>query len=98
MIEEFSKEDLFKILKFYKDKTSELEFQYLILQINNGKEVEKLNKELLANKEFFDQSILEIKESSLQSVYTIKEEKDKTIEALKKKNKELTKDKSTVKK
>jgi hypothetical protein len=97
-MEELSKEDLFKILKFYKDKASELEFQYLILQINNSKEVEKLNKELLKNKEFFDQSLLEIKESSLQSVYTIKEEKDKIIESLKKKNKEFTKNKNVVKK
>jgi hypothetical protein len=35
---QLEKEDLVSIVKFYKDKASELEFQYLVLQLESKKE------------------------------------------------------------
>ena len=38
---DLEKEDLSQLIKFYKDKSSDLEFQYLILQLQSKKETKK---------------------------------------------------------
>jgi hypothetical protein len=38
---DFTKDDYDQLVKFYKEKSLELEYQYLVLQLNNKKEVAK---------------------------------------------------------
>lgn len=41
MMEDLTKEEIIQVVNFYKNKTSELEFSYLMLQINNKRELKK---------------------------------------------------------
>jgi hypothetical protein len=59
-MENFSAQDYAKLLKFYKDKTSDLELQYLTLQINHSKEIEeKVVKAKESTKETMIQELTE---------------------------------------
>jgi hypothetical protein len=51
---DFTKEELVQILNFYKNKSIELEFSFLALQLNNKKEITKKEEEF--------KKILELKE------------------------------------
>jgi hypothetical protein len=89
-MQEINREDLLQLVKFYKDKVSELELQYVLLQIDNNKKLNSLKTESENNKQIYENSLIKVKEESLQAVYDIKEKKDRIIEDLKKKNKELS--------
>ena len=44
-MENFEASDFIDIIKYYKNKLSDVELQYLTLQVNNKKEIEKKLKE-----------------------------------------------------
>jgi hypothetical protein len=45
-MDNLSRGDIVQLLNFYKNKSSDLEFQYLILQINSKKELEEKTKNI----------------------------------------------------
>ena len=87
------KEDLVDIVKFYKDKVSEIEFQYLVLQIDNKKNIKELNEEFERQKLFIEETykvkIADIvknhgKELSIMNAKINKLSPNKKLESLKK--------------
>ena len=62
---QLEKEDLVQIVKFYKDKVSELEFQYLALQLESKKETkiaidESVKAALVEKSKKHDESLFQI--------------------------------------
>jgi hypothetical protein len=53
-MQDLTKEELIQILNFYKNKSIELEFSFLVLQLNSKKEITKKEEEF--------KKILELKE------------------------------------
>jgi hypothetical protein len=77
---DFTKEELVQILNFYKNKSIELEFSFLALQLNSKKEITKKEEEF--------KKILELKEEQ----YNVNLTSFKLlVEKLKKENNKKTK-------
>ena len=89
-MEDLTREEIIQLLTFYKNKSSDLEFSYLMLQINNKKLLDENKKEYerllgMQNKNHMD-SIKKEKDSNAETNRFLKKEiekRDKQIEKYK---------------
>jgi hypothetical protein len=90
-VEDLTKDDFVQLLNFYKNKSVELEFSYLMLQINNKKVLDKKEKEyeklLLIKDKTYNDLIKKEKDSNNETKMFLKKEiekRDKQIQKYKK--------------
>ena len=90
-MEDLTKDDFVQLLNFYKNKSVELEFSYLMLQINNKKVLDKKEKEyeklLLIKDKTYNDLIKKEKDSNNETKMFLKKEiekRDKQIQKYKK--------------
>jgi hypothetical protein len=100
-MEDLSKEEIIQLLVFYKNKSSELEFSYLMLQLNNKKVLDEKKKEYenalsIKNKENSDliQNEIDSHNATKTFLKEIIEKKNKELERYKTKNNKVTNKKS----
>ena len=67
MMEDLTKEDIIKIINFYKNKTVELEFSYLVLQLNHKKELEERKKISDSNYKKLQDNFIEQDEQNIKN-------------------------------
>jgi exonuclease I len=84
-MEDLEKKDLLKIIEFYKNKTSQLEFEYLILQINKNNELYKANELIKEKTNEFGIEINKIRTHFEGLVEEEKQSKEKEIALILKK-------------
>ena len=89
-MEDLTKEEILQLLIFYKNKSVELEFSYLVLQINNKKVLDKNEKEyeklLLIKDKTYNDLIKKEKDSNNETKMFLKKEiekRDKQIQKYK---------------
>jgi len=89
-VEDLTKDDLVQLVSFYKNKSVELEFSYLMLQINNKKVLDKNEKEyeklLLIKDKTYNDLIKKEKDSNNETKMFLKKEiekRDKQIQKYK---------------
>ena len=89
-MEDLTKDDLVQLVSFYKNKSVELEFSYLMLQINNKKVLDKNEKEyeklLLIKDKTYNDLIKKEKDSNNETKMFLKKEiekRDKQIQKYK---------------
>jgi uncharacterized membrane-anchored protein YhcB (DUF1043 family) len=75
-MEDLTKEEVIQLIDFYKNKTVELEFSYLMLQINNKRELKK-------QKELNDSAYKKLQNTLTEQNEQNVENFNKTIEYLK---------------
>ena len=90
IVEDLTKDDLVQLVSFYKNKSVELEFSYLMLQINNKKVLDKNEKEyeklLLIKDKTYNDLIKKEKDSNNETKMFLKKEiekRDKQIQKYK---------------
>lgn len=85
MIDQLSKEDLLQIIDFYKNKASQQELQYLILQVDTNNKIKALKDKIDSDAADHAKDLENLQNHSLVLVENAKQLKQKEIDSLIKK-------------
>jgi hypothetical protein len=94
-MKDLTQEELIELIKFYKNKSSDIELTYLLLQINNKKETLALN---LKNEAYINQLKQENDKITKELVTENGIQQKKLNKEIEKRDKEIQKYKTTLKK
>jgi hypothetical protein len=84
-MEHLAKQDLLKIIEFYKNKTSELELQFVIMQINKNGQIENITETLQNRTVDFQQQLEKMRQDSSDLLELERQSKEKEISLILKK-------------
>ena len=84
-MEHLAKQDLLKIIEFYKNKTSELELQFVVMQINKNGQIENMTETLQNRTVDFQQQLEKMRQDSSDLLELERQSKEKEISLILKK-------------